>query len=228
MDELTAAETLPDPTSVREGGFSKSQETKRRILDAMLRLLAEQGYAATSMPAVAKAAGMSRTAMLHHFPSRRVLLDAVVRHVMRRRIELHEAFVSGIPRDQRFRGVAVDASWEQLQAVEFKAYYELSVAARTDAELNQVFQETLEAFDRARRDVGVKLAEPSVANSPVFDLRRDIHRLVMEGMVTGEGIAFDVEKRSSELVAFLKLLWSDEGAAFLRRAQALALEPTGK
>lgn len=184
-----------------------------------MRLIAEKGYASVSTPAVAKASGLSRTAILHHFSSRRALLEAVVQYVTRRRIELHEEMLAEMPRDQRFRSMAVDAGWDQVQSIEFKAYYELSIAARTDQQLNEVFQETLETFDRARKEIATKLAEPSVSESPVFDLRRDIHRLILEGMATGEGMAFDVEKRSAELFAFLKLIWSDEGEAFLRSAQ---------
>lgn len=217
-DTQGAAANLPDPTDVGEGEFAKSRITRARILNAMVHLLAEQGFSATSMPAVAREAGLSRTAMLYHFPSRRVLLEAVVQHVTRRRVELHEEMLAGLPRDERFRGIAVDAGWAQVQSPEFRAFCELSMAARTDPELDEVFQTALEAFDRARRDMAIKLAEPEVASSPVFDLRRDIHRLVLEGMAKQEGIAFDVEQRTDELFAFLKLMWSDEGEAFLKRA----------
>ena len=118
----------------------------------------------------------------------------------------------------RFRDGAVEAGWAQVQTPEFKAFCELSMAARTDAELDQVFRSSLEAFDRARRDAALHLAEPEVAASPVFDLRRDIHRLVLEGLAKQDGIAFDVERRSDELFAFLKLLWSDQGEEFLAKA----------
>lgn len=224
MDDSNAAAALPDPTSVADGEFAKSQETRKRILEAMMKLLADQGYAALSTPAIAKASGLSRTALLYHFSSRSSLLEAVVRYVMRRRIELHEEMIADMPRGQRFRDMAVDAGWAQLQSVEFKAYCELSVAARTDNELNRVFTSTLEAFDRARRDIALQLAEPSVAQSPVFDLRRDIHRLILEGIATGEGFSIDAEKRAAELFAFVKLIWSDDGEAFLKQAQQQAVD----
>ncbi len=208
---------LADPTAVSDGEFKKSRATKQTILEAMTQLLAEQGFAACSTPAIARAAGLSRTAMLYHFPTRRVLLEAVVVHITRRRVEMHEEMLAELPRDDRFRDGAVEAGWAQVQTPEFKAFCELSMAARTDAELDQVFRSSLEAFDRARRDAALYLAEPEVAASPVFDLRRDIHRLVLEGLAKQDGIAFDVERRSDELFAFLKLLWSDQGEKFLAK-----------
>ena len=65
--------------------------------------------------------------------------------------------------------------------------------------------------------MALKLAEAEVAQSPVFDLRRDIHRFLLEGMAQQDGITFNVDKRKAELFAFLKLIWSDEAEGFLQR-----------
>jgi AcrR family transcriptional regulator len=52
--------------------------TRERILAAAAALFAEQGYRATSMVSVADAAGLSQTGLLHHFPSKEVLLAGVL------------------------------------------------------------------------------------------------------------------------------------------------------
>ena len=220
MDDSTDAmgAYFPDPTEVGEGGFAKSKGTRTRILEAALELLAEEGYAATSTLAVARRAKLSRTAMLHHFPSRQALIEAVVQYVTRRRVEMQEELQAHLPRDATFRARSVDSTWEQLQTKEFQAFCELSMAARTDGELAAVFRPALATFDRFRRDMAVKLAEPAVAASPVFDLRRDLHRFLLEGMAQQDGITFNREERMAQLFAFLKLVWSDDGEAFLKRA----------
>ncbi|MEM9622523.1 MAG: helix-turn-helix domain-containing protein [Pseudomonadota bacterium] len=212
------ANHFPDPTEVGEGGFAKSKGTRTRILEAALDVLAERGYAATSMPAVAQQAKLSRTAMLHHFPSRQALIGAVVQYVMRRRVDMQEELQAHLPHDEQFRARSVDSTWEQLQTKEFNAFCELSMAARTDAELAGVFRPALAAFDQYRREMALRLAEPAVASSPVFDLRRDLHRFLLEGMAQQDGITFNKEERMGQLFAFLKLAWSEEGEAFLARA----------
>jgi len=209
---------FPDPTSVGKGEFAKSKATRTRILEAAVELLAEKGYAATSTPAVARQAGLSRTAMLYHFPSRQALIDAVVQYVTRRRVEMQEEMQAHLPQDDTFRSRSVDSTWEQLQSKEFRAFCELSMAARTDADLAAVFQPAMAAFDRARREMALKLAEPEVAESPGFHLRRDLHRFLLEGMAQQDGITFDQEQRMAQLFALLKLIWSDEGEAFVNRA----------
>jgi AcrR family transcriptional regulator len=61
----------------------QADETRRRILDATLRVMAE-GVAALSVPAVARQAGVSVPTVYRHFGTKRDLLAAVFPHVMRR------------------------------------------------------------------------------------------------------------------------------------------------
>ena len=53
-------------------------DTREQVLSAAAALFAEQGYRATSMVAVAEQAGLSQTGLLHHFPSKELLLAGVL------------------------------------------------------------------------------------------------------------------------------------------------------
>lgn len=53
---------------------------RQAALRAAIDLIAEQGFAATSMAQVAAAAGISPSGLAHHFPSKRALLGAVLDH----------------------------------------------------------------------------------------------------------------------------------------------------
>jgi len=55
----------------------RTNETKTRIREAAARLFAEQGVRGTSVQQVADAAGMSKQAMLYHYPSKATLRKAV-------------------------------------------------------------------------------------------------------------------------------------------------------
>lgn len=54
---------------------------KRRILDAAFEVLKERGFAGFTTPEVARRAGVSRGAQVHHFPSKHELVTAAMEHV---------------------------------------------------------------------------------------------------------------------------------------------------
>ena len=83
MAARTAAQPRPRRTQAE-----RSEDTRGRILDAAVRLLGERGYAGLRTADVAAAAGVSKGAQTHHFPSKDALVVAVVEHVFRRASEL--------------------------------------------------------------------------------------------------------------------------------------------
>lgn len=201
---------LPDPTELVQGEFAKSKATRTRILEAAMACLADTGYAATSTNSVALAAGITRAALLYHFPSRAALIEAVIHYVTRRRVEMQEEYCRAIPRDERFPARSIDGLWEQLNTREFRAFTELSIASRTSRGLARMFRPAMEAFDRSRREMALRLAQPHIASEPGFDLRRDITRFLMEGLAQQDGITFNREQRMQELLDFLRLLYTDK------------------
>jgi AcrR family transcriptional regulator len=75
----------PSPsTRTRRTQAERTEETRGRILDAAVHVLASKGYAGLRTADVAATAGVSRGALTHHFPSRDELLLAVVEEVFRR------------------------------------------------------------------------------------------------------------------------------------------------
>jgi AcrR family transcriptional regulator len=63
---------VTDPRAVR---------TRQRVLDATVRLLAEQGVQAANMEAIAAAAGTSRSTLYRHWPDRLPLLIDALEHL---------------------------------------------------------------------------------------------------------------------------------------------------
>jgi AcrR family transcriptional regulator len=62
---------------------SQAKETRSRILDATVRVMA-RGLATTSIPAVAREAGVSVPTVYRHFRTKRHLFDALYPHVVYR------------------------------------------------------------------------------------------------------------------------------------------------
>jgi AcrR family transcriptional regulator len=77
----------PDPQSglARQVGSAGSRlpadERRAQLLEAALGLFAQHGYHATSVSAVAAAAGVTKPIVYRHFPSKHALFRAVLRHL---------------------------------------------------------------------------------------------------------------------------------------------------
>ncbi|MCC5874247.1 MAG: TetR/AcrR family transcriptional regulator [Gammaproteobacteria bacterium] len=211
---------LPDPTAVAKGELAKSGVTRRRIMDAAVRCLAERGYSATTTTEVAKAADLTRAAMLYHFPSRMALIEATIHYVTKRRLDMYESAMAEIPHDRNYFISAIDIAWEQLQTPEFLAFTELSLASRSDRELSAIFTPALAEYDRARRATATRLFPPDQAVAPWFDLRRDIVRFLLEGLAQQGGLSFDAQRRQEMIIGFLKALATTrEAEVVLRKAE---------
>ena len=65
----------------RAGAASKADETRRGLLAAARHLFGEQGYAATSVDEIVRAAGVTKGALYHHFRDKDDLFRAVVEQV---------------------------------------------------------------------------------------------------------------------------------------------------
>lgn len=66
---------------------SRIDATRDQIVDAARRLVAKSGYAATSIPDIAKAAGISTGSVYGHFPSKTALFSEVYQQASRHEIE---------------------------------------------------------------------------------------------------------------------------------------------
>ncbi|MFF2082712.1 TetR/AcrR family transcriptional regulator [Nocardia sp. NPDC058176] len=61
----------------------RTAESRRRLIEAAIELLATRGYARTSLAAIGDAAGLSRGLVTHHFGSKEQCIVEVVAHIVR-------------------------------------------------------------------------------------------------------------------------------------------------
>jgi AcrR family transcriptional regulator len=80
----------------RRSQAERTLETRRRILDAAVGVLRRKGYAHFRTADVAKAAGVSRGAQLHHFATKEKLIYAIVKHVFHTVLETSRARASAL------------------------------------------------------------------------------------------------------------------------------------
>ena len=156
-------------------------ETRARLLDATVECLVQFGYAGTSTPVVCERAGLSRGALLHHFPTKQELVTSAISHVARRRGEELRADVQSIG-TRPPTSTLLDIIWASFSAPLFHAALELWIAARTDPELHK----QLVGFERALggeiRKNWLLVAAPSEAQKQQFNDVFELSLHVMRGM----------------------------------------------
>ncbi len=69
---------VPRPRTPGRPRGKDPADTRREVLAAAAAVLGERGFHGTSMAAVAQAAGISQTGLLHHFPTKEALLTALL------------------------------------------------------------------------------------------------------------------------------------------------------
>ncbi len=202
-DEDEVAPAPPAPVRPRVAADSpKSLRTRARILDAAMRLLAEVGYAQANNGIVAEAAGLTRGAMLYHFPTREALVEAAIAYIQAQRARLFQAAAAAAPGGADRTDHAIDSYWRLLREPAFVAFAELECAARTDPMVRERLAPAQDAFDRAQVGEGLfNLVQ--AGDGPRFQASRDLARFMLEGLSRAR-LADDADGRTERLLAVVK------------------------
>ncbi|MGB3773111.1 MAG: TetR/AcrR family transcriptional regulator [Rhodococcus sp. (in: high G+C Gram-positive bacteria)] len=137
-------------STVRRTQAERTAGTRAKLLDAAIDTLVDVGYSRASTQEIARRAGVSRGAQLHHFPTKETLVVAAVERLVERRLDE----ILGVDRDEPAGpALLLDAFSGPL----FYAALELWVAARTDAALHAAVEplerRVTEVLQRGGRDL---------------------------------------------------------------------------
>jgi len=160
----------------------KSASTRKVIVEAAINCLLKYGYAQTTTPRIADEAGLSRGAMMHHFSNRITVIQAAIEHLHAKRLRAFRRAVAALPQGQTRREDALTAYWRQVRHPLFVAFHELSVAARTDAELDAILRPAKDAFNREWYRLAVDLFPEWQLDRERFDLALALTQNLLEGM----------------------------------------------
>jgi AcrR family transcriptional regulator len=165
----------------------RSASTRARLLDATIECLHDLGYARTSTPEIARRAGLSRGAQLHHFPTKAELVTSAVEHLFsRRRAEFLQAFREREP-GQDPRAAAIDILWSMVSGSTFYVWLELTVAARTDPELREPVAALTERLATIIEETFRELFPAPATPNPFYDVAPRFAFALLDGLAL-EGI----------------------------------------
>jgi AcrR family transcriptional regulator len=182
MNRRVAA-TDDGPAEATTWQAQKSASTRNQIIEAAIKCFVDLGYSRTTTTAIAEKAGLSRGAMLHHFPSKIDIVRSAVDYLHSKRLKAFRKAISRLApmRDDRVHQ-SVEAYWQQVRHPMFLAFFELTVAARTDPELAAILKPAQEAFDREWYRTAVELFPEWKGAGENFDLALDLSHYLIEGM----------------------------------------------
>lgn len=160
----------------------RTAEMTQRLLDATLDLIHETGMAATSTVAIAKRAGVSRGAILHHYPQKFDLITAAVDHLLESEAEhireLAEAFATGtVTLD-----ALIDEFWRIFSGRLFMITLDYLSVARTDEELRRHLGPVSLKFNKALDTIWSTFFRLGEKEKGRIDITLNLTLCLMRGM----------------------------------------------
>jgi AcrR family transcriptional regulator len=186
-------------SGARKTQQDRAAETRRQLLDATVECLTELGYAGTTTTEVQRRAGVSRGALLYHFPSKATLLVEAVGHLAELQgAELRER-IEELPGDADRIEAGVSLLWESFSGPLFYVAMELWTAARTDPELREVLVREERALGREMRRFCRELFGAELAARERFDEALDMMLQFMRGAAMTAILRADAERVEADI-----------------------------
>ena len=190
----------------------KSAMTRSAILEATIQCLLELGYANTTTALIANYAGVSRGAMMHHFPSRISVMRAVIDYLHVLRLQEYRDLMSDIDdpqsklTDKAIRE-SVEAAWRYVNLPSFLAYQEMLAASRTDGELRQIIEPVEKDFEKQFLNT-VKAVFPHWQNLARLEGAHDMVQFLMKGMALSH-MSVRKNARAKRVMTYLSAILHD-------------------
>ncbi len=206
---LAYSETVEQVATVagreRRTQAQRSASTRSRLLDATIACLHDLGYARTSTPEIARRAGLSRGAQLHHFPTKAELVTSAVEHLFRRRREeFLRAFHERTPGQDAVE-VAIDILWSMVSGPTFYVWLELAVAARTEPELREPVADLTERLTGIVQETFLELFPAPAEPNPFWAVAPRFAFALLDGLALERIHARDPNAHAAVLQALKNL-----------------------
>jgi AcrR family transcriptional regulator len=200
LKELEPDGLAPEGTKWQQ---RKSSQTRTAVLEATIDCLERHGYAQTTMQLIAEVAKISRGAMTHHYTSKQELISAVIDYLFYQRMAIFSQRIGSLTEKQRVEeNLGIEQAWEAYFTREYRAYLELSIASRTDEELQQIFLPKARRYERMRRAETTRVLPEWKGKPDVLEHGSDLVEATLEGLVLNR-VIWDSPEREATLRAIL-------------------------
>ncbi len=168
-----------------DGRTRRREDTRQRLFEAAVELIAEQGFSATTVDDIALRAKVAKGTVYYNFASKTVLFEELLRHGIGLLTDDFRAAVAGLPPREAIAAL-VRAQLEYIRRYKAFAQLLLSEMWRT----NRDWQQTLVLL--REQAVGV-IAETVQAGVDSGDLPPDLDVRVASSALFGVGLVVAVD-----------------------------------
>lgn len=195
------------PAAKKEGWQAeKSAMTRNAILEAAIQCFIDLGYANTTTALIAEYAGVSRGAMMHHFPSRASVLKATIEYLHDKRLTEFSKTMSNIDDPEKILTrdrveQFVKAAWEYVNQPFSIAFMEVLMASRSDEELREVLDPLEKEYEKQFL-ITVKAVFPHWQDLEILETANDIVHFMLSGMALNQ-IKIHKQSRTTRILNFL-------------------------
>lgn len=154
----------------------RSSGTRLRLVGAAASLIRSRGYAQLRTADVAAAAGVSRGALLHHFPTKNALVVATLAHVFEQARVLSRARAASISPPGNLIGAIIDDAREFFFNEHFKIALDIVLSKSTD---DSVRNQILDISRKARLPVEAAWAEALASRGAPKAIAADLVALTL-------------------------------------------------
>ena len=184
----------------------KSARARDSICKATIQLLAELGYAETTIAGVAQNAGFSKGAVQYHFPTKEELIAATVEHLLMRT----ESSAS-----QSYESVdsALLSAWQRLvNTSAYRALLEVLNAARIDRKLRLRISAELVAWGKNLDKQSLTIYQSANEQLPAHEgdtevvMLLNMTRSFMRGLLTQEQYGVSPEETLTYVAKWVELI----------------------
>jgi AcrR family transcriptional regulator len=200
MANKRAAEQRSGAVAVRGPHAERSAAMRKRLIDAAIECLGKLGYGATTLQVVTDTAGVSRGAVLHHFPTKADLMIAVAeyatgkqnRHVARQLADTR-------PGMDRYLAITM-ATWDAMTKPPAIALLEIMMGSRSDKELGARFPAVIEALETYQREgVWEQAQSVGITDKATVEAMVHLHTAAMRGLALELTLSSDKAKAGAAM-----------------------------
>ena len=184
----------------------KSARARDSMCKATIQLLAELGYAETTIAGVAQNAGFSKGAVQYHFPTKEELIAATVEHLLMRT-------VSSASQSYESVDSALLNAWQRLvNTSAYRALLELLNAARIDRKLRLRISAELVAWGKNLDKQSLTIYQSANEQLPAHEgdtevvMLLNMTRSFMRGLLTQEQYGVSPEETLTYVAKWVELI----------------------
>ncbi len=164
--------TLDRARPPRRTQAERSRRTRAKILAVTLDCMLERGLKDTSTVEVAERAGVSRGALLHHFPSKEALLKEALAQLLNHEIDEIRALTAAIDAGELDIDGFLARLWQKFSGPLFMITLEFVTAARTDPAIKGALQPVATAFNNSLDEIWERFFHPAGSGDDPAGRRR--------------------------------------------------------